>query len=218
MAEPFAIKDCALTAISTGEKAQNLRELRDRLLTIHAGSIYYHFWGGLLRPGFEEPEYQNDFAAWAYRGLRQTPLAEKLALINPSEFADIEDLRREIIDIIEETLEETEFVPWAKANQQFYFIRSQMVVFDTTVRIERPEDFLELTSRLSVGSVFYHFIDARRRTDTKKDDFSEWLLGFGDTYTLLVERLCNVDPYFSTLTELRREIEAIFKEYLREGE
>ena len=30
-AEPFTIKDCALIQIAAGERAQNLRELRDRL-------------------------------------------------------------------------------------------------------------------------------------------------------------------------------------------
>lgn len=46
MPEPFAVKDCALIAIGTGERAQNLRELRDRLLTTHPACIYHHFWGG----------------------------------------------------------------------------------------------------------------------------------------------------------------------------
>ncbi len=46
--EPFFIKDCALVTIATGQKAQNLKELRNRLLTIHLGSIYHHFWGGTL--------------------------------------------------------------------------------------------------------------------------------------------------------------------------
>ena len=59
MADPFAVKDCALIAISTGTHAQNLRELRDRLETVHPGCIYYHFWGGLLRPQFDEPEYRR---------------------------------------------------------------------------------------------------------------------------------------------------------------
>ena len=49
---PFEINDCALVGIATGRRAQSLREMRDILLDIHPGSIYYHFWGGLLRPYF----------------------------------------------------------------------------------------------------------------------------------------------------------------------
>jgi hypothetical protein len=46
MAEPSAVKDCALIALGTGERAQNLRELRDRLQTTHSACIYHHFLGG----------------------------------------------------------------------------------------------------------------------------------------------------------------------------
>jgi hypothetical protein len=67
--EGFKILDCALIAIATGEKAQNLREFRDRLKNVHPGCLYYHFWGGLLHPHFDDPEFQNDFAVWASRYL-----------------------------------------------------------------------------------------------------------------------------------------------------
>lgn len=211
MTEPFAVKDCALIAVGTGERAQNLRELRDRLLTIDQGCIYHHFWGGLLRPRFDEPEYQNDFAAWARHGLRNARLAEKLALIDPCDFSDIEQLRNELIEVIEETLEESEFVPWARANQQFLFIHSQVVVFDTRLRLDDPLKLADIFPRLSVGSIYYHFIDARQRSATGRDDFSEWLVGFGDGYREVVERLSAIDPYFSPLTDLRREIENVIR-------
>ena len=214
MAEPFAVKDCALIALGTGERAQNLRELRDRLQTTHPACIYHHFWGRLLRPLFDDPEYLNDFAGWAWRGLRDARLAEKLALIDPGQCPTLEDLRRELVEVIEERLEESEFIPWAKTNQQFHFVRSQIVVFDTNLRIEDPAMLGELLPRLSVGSVFYHFIDGRRRTASRKDDFSEWLLGFGEKYACEVQRVPAIDPYFSSLTELRRELETIFKSCL----
>jgi hypothetical protein len=206
MPEPFALMDCALIAIATGEKTQNLRELRDRLQTADPNCLHYHFWGGLLRPHFDDPEYQNDFAAWAWHGLRDGRLAERLALIDPSHFNDLEGLRREVIEVIEERLEETEMVPWAKPDRQFYFIRSQIVVFDTKVRIESIEELIERLSHFSVGSIYYHFIDARRRTASRRDDFSEWVAGFGESAASLVQCLTDMDPYLSSLTELRQEI------------
>lgn len=216
MAEPFAVKDCALIALSSGERAQNLRELRDRMLTVPQGSIYYHFWGGLLRPSFDNPEYPNDFASWAWHGLRDIRLAERLALINPCYFSTIDDLRREVMEVIEERLEESEFVPWAKSDQQFFFIQSHIVVFDTRIRFEGPEALTESISKMTVSSIFYHFIDARRRTKNKRDDFSEWLSGFGDTYAELMESLSSIDPYFITLTELRQELQLIINKHSRE--
>jgi hypothetical protein len=194
MIDPFAVKDCALIAIATGERAHNLRELRDRLETTRPGCIYYHFWGGLLRPSFDDPEYQNDFAVW--------------------DFADLEDLRRELIEIIEERLDENELVPWAAAHQQFHFIRSQIVVFDTGMRLDKPEELKELIPQLTVGSVFYHFVDARRRTANRNDDLSEWLKGFGNSYDQLLAQIAAMDPYFKSLTELRSQLGSIFQEYM----
>lgn len=217
MPEPFAVKDCALIAIGTGERAQNLRELRDHLMTTHHGCIYYHFWGGLLRPRFDDPEYQNDFAAWAWRGLHDIRLAERLAIIDPVEFQDIESLRKEILEVIEERLDESEMVPWARQGHHFHFIRSQIVVFDTDVRIERPEELIGFLRRMSLGSIFYHYIDARRRSAGKRDDFREWLMGFGNKYAKLVQCLSNIDPYFSTLAELRQEIQRAFLNFTATG-
>lgn len=211
MSHPFIVKDCTLISIATGEEAQNLRELSDRLKSIHPGCIYFHFWGGMLRPTFDEPEYQNDFAAWAWHYLRDKHLAERLANIDPSNFPEIEDLRREMLDVVEERLSEHEYVPWARTGQQFKFIRSQIVVFDTGVRIENLDEMSRWIGRMSLGSIFYHFIDARRRTDSGRSDFVEWLAGEnGGKARALIGRINAIDPYFTTLTALRLELERLF--------
>lgn len=202
----FAINDCALAAIATGKKAQNLRELRDALLTINPESIYYHFWGWRLRQRFEVAEFNNDFATWAHLGLRDNRLAERLSVIDPTEFEDLEALRRELVDEIEERLDEGEHVPWSKNDNQFYFIRSQIVVFSTLKEISHPEELPAAISHLTVGSIFYHFIDARRRTPDGIDDFSAWLQGFNGQYKDLCARIATIDPYFHTLIELRQQL------------
>lgn len=212
-ATSFAIKDCALIAIATGKKAQNLRELRDVLETIQPGSIYYHFWGGRLRPRFDDPEYNNDFATWARHALHDGKSAERLSVIDPTDFGDLEALRQEVVEVLEDRLAESEYVPWARADQQFNFITSQIVVFDTHRRIDLPQELVEVVPSMSVGSVFYHFIDARRRTPDSIDDFRAWLYGFGDSYRELCDRLATVDPYFPTLTQLRDELAAVFRAY-----
>ncbi|MGC9325751.1 MAG: DUF5752 family protein [Desulfomonilia bacterium] len=218
MEQPFVVKDCALIAIATGEQAQNLRELRDRIETTRTSSIYYHFWGGLLRPRFDDPEYQNDFAIWASHSLHDRVLAERLALINPTDYKELEGLRRELIDVIEERLEESEIVPWAKSSQKFYFVRSQIVVFDTGRRIHEPSELGHIVPHMSPGTIFYHFIDARRRTPLGGDDFREWLVGFGDRFSLLISSIAAIDPYFTTLTDLRSELNAVLGEYVQSGE
>ena len=218
MSDPFAVKDCALLAIATGRHAQNLRELGTHLEEVHTGSIYYHFWGNRLRPRFEAPEFQNDFAAWARFALTDFPLSERLGIIDPTSFADLEELRREVLDVIEERLSESEYVPWTKADQQFTFIRSQIVVFDTHTRVTKPCEMQALLPNLSVSSIFYHFIDARRRLPDGIDDIRFWLSGFDGEYDELRNRLAAVDPYFCSLTDLRTRLADTFDKCLGTGE
>jgi hypothetical protein len=208
--KPFAVTDCAMLSIATGVSAQNLRELRDRLSEVPESSIYYHFWGMRLRPRFEEPIYNNDFAHWAQEGLHDRRLAERLGVIDPPSFNDLSELRAELIDVIEERLEESEYVPWAKPDQGFRFIRSILVVFDTGVRIKRPEELREILPTLSHSSLYYHFIDARRRSPEGEDDFRSWLGGFGDQFTNLQDEIATIDPYFTSLSNLGRLLTECF--------
>jgi hypothetical protein len=207
------IKDCALITIAMGKRAQSLKELREQLLAVPPSSIYTHFWGSLLQPRFEEREFNNDFAAWVRHGLHDKVLAERLALIDPTRFPDMEALRQEIVEIIDDRLDESEMMSWAGSDQQFEFIRSQIVVFRTSRNITRPELLAEVMEHLSVGSVFYHFIDARRRRDDRQDDFRAWLGAFGDRYDVLRESLESVDPYFAPLIDLRTRLAEVLQTY-----
>ena len=214
--QPFEVKDCALAALATGKKAQNLKEMRDTIETVHPGSIYYHFWGGLLKPRFDDPEYNNDFASWTRHGLHDGILAERLGMIDPTTLPDLEDLRRELIDTIEEHLDSNDHIPWAPPDQQFHFITSQIVVFDTRKVIIAPQELVGAVSTMTPSSIFYHFIDARRRTFGNIDDFSAWLYGFEEKYVDLCNILGTVDPFFFSLTELRNRLTVIFEQYFEE--
>lgn len=214
--EAFVIKDCAMSAIATGRRAQNLRELRDAMINVLPGSIYYHFWGRLLRPSFDDPEYNNDFASWTRHQLHDIALAERLGVIDPAEYSDIEALRQEVIDVIEQRLDETEFLSWAPRDRQFQFVSAQTVVFDTHRRIENPSELAAVVPALSVGSIYYHVIDARRREPYGIDDFRSWISQFGDRYQDLNAKLAELDPYFVTLVELRGQLSSVFSDYFKE--
>jgi hypothetical protein len=213
----FTLRDCTLIAIATGRRAQNLRELRDGLGVVHQESIYYHFWGGLLHPRFDDPEFNNDFAAWVGEDLHEPRLAERLGVIDPTEHHNLEELRQELIDVIENRLDESDYVPWAKADKRFHFIRSKIVVFDTHHAIKEPRMLVPAAESMSLSSVFYHFIDARRRTPDRVDDFSTWLLGFGDDYESLRQQIVTIDPFFVTLAELRDKLRSLFDSYFGDG-
>lgn len=207
--EPFLLKDCALIAIATGRKAVTLSELRDHIREVSPDSIYHHFWGGLLGARFEEREFNNDFAAWCHHRLLEHALAEKLAVIDPVEYPDMEELRQALLDIIEEHLDSSESVHWLRASQPFEFIRSQLVIFDTGKRLNKPEELARVLSESTTGTIFYHFIDARRRQVDGSDDFCAWLTGLGEQYDSLKRRLIAIDPFFSSLSQVRENMAKI---------
>lgn len=215
--EPFSIKDCALIALATGKKARLLQEFRSELTGIDPASIYHHFWGGLLQPRFEVREYNNDFAAWVRHAIHDPVLAERLSALAPTNFSDLNALRQEIIELIDIRLDEAEHIFWTRATQQFEFVCSQIVVFDTGKQLRRPAELVASMSKLSISSIFYHFIDARRRTPDGRDDFSDWLSAFGDEFAALQNKLASIDPYFGTLSELRDQLGQVFTSYFREA-
>ena len=204
-------------AIATGTRAHTLKEMRDALSVVHPGCIHHHFWGGLLRPSFDDPEYHNDFALWARRFLHDGVVAERLAVIHPEDFTDVEDLRLELIDVLEERLFESEWTHWARSEQEFHFVRSLIVVFDTHQEIMRPEELTQVIRHMSVSSIFYHFVDARRRTPRGTDDFRAWLEWFDGRYQKLVEQLAAIDPYFLNLSELRQALMETARDYFGES-
>ena len=208
----FSVKDCALIAIATGKQDYTLSELRNDLQDVSLDSIYYHFWGGLLQARFEEREFNNDFAGWSRHHLHDNRLAERLAVIDPTDYADLEELRRDMLDVIEEHLDSEAAVSWQRATRPFEFVRSQIVVFDTHRRLQQPAELAEVMPRLSPSSIFYHFIDAHRRL-AGNDDFRLWLSAFDSQYDNLCQDLAGVDPYFGSLSELRDQLTNIFKKY-----
>lgn len=213
---PFFVKTCSLAAIATGERASSLLELRDKLLSIDEGCIYYHFWGGRMNAKFTQSQYHNDFAGWAHLRLHDHVLAEKLSVIDPTEHDHLESLRQEILEVVESRLDDYEIVLWTKREDQFYFIRSTIIVFESKISIERPLDLPFALEKLPPSSIFYHFIDARMRTQEKQDDFSVWLRTNGDHYEDLIEKIQSIDPYFLSLTELRDELVQSTRQYFEE--
>lgn len=199
----FDIKDCALVAIATGVRAQNLKELQMAVTTVHPGSIHYHFWGSKLRPIIDVPVQTNDFAVWARHGLHDHVLSERLSMIDPTEFADTEHLRQELLEVVEERLDESAHIPWSAADQQFHFIRSQLVVFDTHHAIADPRALCDAIDQMSLGSVYYHVISARQRDPIGVDDFQAWLHGFEPSTEAARNAIASIDPFFLPLSELR---------------
>jgi hypothetical protein len=212
--QPFYVKDCALITLATGLRAQNLREMRDKIEQCPLPSIEYHFFSSQLRPSFDDPEFHNDFAIWARRSLHDRVLAERLGVLDPLQYRDLESLRVALLDVVEDRLSESEHVPWAVLAQEFIFLRAQTVVFDTGLQAKTPRELARLIPHLSTGSVYYHFVEARRRVPGGVDDFRAWMERINSEIAELRERLAAVDYYFVSLTELRERLAQVFADVL----
>jgi hypothetical protein len=213
----FSLRSCELLALSTGIKARTLQELRDALGTVPASSLHYHFWGRLMRPQIGESEYNNDFAWWAGDSLGEKALAERLSVMNPGDYATLEDLREDMIALLEDRMDEGDFLSWARSSYPFFFTRAQMLVFDTGVSASRPEELGDALKQVPYSSVFYHFLDARRRTPEGEDDFCYWLGQFGEEAGPLRRELRNLDPHLLSLEELQKAIVSVVELYMPSG-
>lgn len=204
---PFEIKDCALLSRMSGlPAAVNLRELRDRIASCSHDVLYHHFCETTLVPSFDYPDYRNDFAVWVKRPLGDDILAERLGMIDPYSFFSLEELRATALDIIDERLSEIPMVPWARRGHEFHFMEAMTVVFDTGKRIAHPDQLVSTIKGMTNGSIYFHFLEARRRTLNGVDDFSVWLMDWGDKWRHYIQAMSTIDFAFNTLAELRDEI------------
>jgi hypothetical protein len=207
MSMPFTIKDCALIARMAGvDTALNLRELRERVHHSPLECLFHHFCETVIRPTFDDPEFRNDFAVWAARDLRDRVLAERLGIINPYMLSDLEELRQLVIEIIDDRLAELPHIPSVQIGEDFRFMQAVTVVFDAGLTVSTPRDLIEALPQMSLGSIYFHFVEARRRTPNHSDDFTAWLADFGTETRQLVRALRVIDFYHMSLPELKEQL------------
>jgi hypothetical protein len=210
---PFEVKDCALlTRMSGLPPAANLRELRDRIAACSENVLFHHYCETPLRATFDNPDYRNDFAVWAKLYLGDRVVAERLGILDPYAFPSLDGLRAATLEVIDERLAESPMVPWARPGDEFYCMEATTVVFDTGIRIAQPSRLSAFIRKMTNGSMYFHFLEARRRPPWGKDDFTAWLMEDGDRYRPYIDALASIDFYFQSLTHLRREIARVLSE------
>jgi hypothetical protein len=209
----FEFRECLSILKSTGRKAGDLRQLRDAIASVSDEAIFHHtyqyFLKGLIL------EYTNDFAHWAGESLEERALAEELSNIDPYGCSHIEELREQLLDIIDGYLkkfpEPREVIP----GDEFYFNETVTMVFSTGIKASNLAEFLIGIKYIDTNSLYYHFYDARARLGSGKDDFSRWLeevLGKNE----LAGKIRSIDPFMHTIEGIREHIEAAVDESVKE--
>jgi Family of unknown function (DUF5752) len=203
MSSVFEFKQCVTIIKATGKKAKNLREFRDALAVISEGSIFHHTYQYLLKGHILE--YTNEFSQWAGAGLEESALAEQLSNIDPYDFGSIETLRKELLQVVDNYLKGFPEPRDAMPGDEFFFNETITLVFQAGVRVRNLAEFLMAIKYIDASSLYYHFLDARRRYEGKSNDFSQWFdeeLGKKD----LAEKLRFIDPFMHNLEGIRTRI------------
>jgi hypothetical protein len=209
---PFQVKDCGLLVRMSGlPPAINLRELRERIAACSENVLFHHFCETQLRPAFDHPDYRNDFAVWAKWYLSDRVLAERLGILDPFSMSSLEELRAVTLDIIDERLSEVAMIPSAAQGDEFFFLETTTVVFHTEEQVTHPRDLAKTIKGMTNGSVYYHFLEARRREPVGTDDFSAWLKEEEKKNAKYIRALESIDFYFHSLGNLKEDLVAALR-------
>lgn len=215
-ASPFDFIGCIELLENVGLRAHDERELIEMLEQVPVGAIFYHTFGFFLRHRFFIGPYGNDFAAWAAVHVRDGLLGERLAVVDPFEFADLEQLREELISIVDDHLSRLSTVPRVEYGEPFAFVQSHVVEVPTGHRAHTLTEFRNCLAEVDASAVYYHTVEARARKGRRAGDFAEWLrssLGL-DEVARQVER---IEVYLSSLERVRARVLSLVDAAIDEG-
>ncbi len=213
---PFGFTGCWELREMLGRVARDEQQLLEIVEEVSLDSIYYHTHRFFLRHQFIAGPYPNDFATWAAIQVRDRVLGERLGILDPYEFENLEALRNEIVIIIEEHLSQLQIIPRVIYGEPFYFMQSRIIEVPTGLEARTLKEFRDILASVDASVVYYHTFEAIHRLGRRKGDFPFWIeleLGLPE----LSQRLSKLDPYMSTLESIRSRILGLCDEFLKGG-
>ena len=199
-----------------GRSARDEQQLLEAIEEIPPDSLYYHTHSFFLRHPYIVGPYPNDFATWAAIQVRDRVLGEKLGILDPYDFENLEALRAEIVSIIEEHLSQLQIIPRVIYGEPFYFMQSRIIEVPTGLKARTLKEFREILATIDASVVYYHTFEAIRRPGRKKGDFPFWIegeLGLPE----ISQKISKLHPYMSTLESMRHQIIKLCDEFLEKG-
>jgi hypothetical protein len=199
-----------------GRSARDEQQLLEAVEEIPLDSLYYHTHSFFLRHKYIAGAYPNDFATWAAIQVRDRVLGEKLGVLDPYDFENLEGLRAEIVMIIEEHLSGLQIIPRAIYGEPFYFMQSRIIEVPTGLEARSLTEFRETLATVDASVVYYHTFEAMLRLGRRKGDFALWIeneLGL----SALGQKISRVDWYMGNLESIRHWIIRFCDEVLEKG-
>jgi trehalose synthase-fused probable maltokinase len=213
---PFSFVACLELLEFVGVRAENERQLADLLEEVPLDSIYYHTHSFFLRHKFAAGTYPNDFATWAAIQVRDRTLGERLAMVDPGLYPNLQALREELVAVIDDHLRDLHIVPGPIVGEPFEFIQSQLVEIPTGHRAGTLQEFRDVLLEVDLTAIYYHLMESRMRLGRGQNDFAAWVergLGLPN----LAAKFRAVDPYAGSLEQTRLRLVQLCDEVLAEG-
>ncbi len=211
--EPFVFTGCVELRQAIERRATDERELMERLEKVPAGSVFYHTHGYFLRHRPVTTAYGNDFASWVAIHVRDPVLAERLAVVNPFDFQNLEHLREELVGIIHDHLLRMSSVPRVEFGEHFHFQHSHIVEVALGTVAATLEEFREGLAEVHASAIYFHTVEARARLGRRAGDFAEWIRVALERPEL-AERIERIDAYMTSLERVRARILSLVDEAL----
>ncbi len=213
---PFLFTGCWELREMLGRSARDEQQLLEAIEEVPLDSIYYHTHRFFLRHQFIAGPYPNDFATWTAIQVRDRVLGEKLGILDPYDFENLEALRYEIVNIIDEHLSQLQIIPRVIYGEPFYFMQSRIIEVPTGLEARNLKEFREILSTVDGSAVYYHTFEAIHRLGRKKGDFPVWIEGELGLPELAL-KISKLDPYMSALESIRQRIISLCDEFLKKA-
>ncbi|HXZ35231.1 MAG TPA: DUF5752 family protein [Thermodesulfobacteriota bacterium] len=213
---PFVFVGCWELREMLGRSARDERQLLEAIEEVPLDSIYYHTHSFLLRHKYIAGPYPNDFATWAAIQVRDRVLGEKLGILSPYDFQNLESLRAEIVTIISDHLSRLQIIPRVIYEEPFHFMQSRIISAPTGLQVHTLAEFRKVLATVDDSVIYYHTFEAILRLGKPKGDFALWMeeqLGLPE----LGKRISNIDPYRISLESARSRILNLCDQFLQEG-
>jgi uncharacterized protein DUF5752 len=172
---PFHFVSCMELREALGKRALDEQRLLEIIEEAPADSIYYHTHSYYLRHPYAQGLFPNDFASWVALHAQDRVLGEKLGVLDPFVFEDIEQLRNEIVAIITDHLRHVETIPRCLTGEPFEFVRSHVIDVPLDMEAGTLREFRDALINVEVGAIYNHLCEARLRKGSLKGDFADWL-------------------------------------------
>jgi len=196
-----------------GRTARDEQQLLEAIEEIPPDSLSFHTHSFFLRHKYIAGPYPNDFATWAAIQVRDRVLGEKLGILDPYDFENLEALRIEIVNIIDEHLSQLQIVPRVVYGEPFHFMQSRIIEVPTGLEARSLKEFREILAGVDASAVYYHNFEAILRLGRRMGDFALWI---EEQLELpqLAQEISRIDFYMISLESVRRQILRLCDEIL----